>query len=119
MKNSSSCTLHSNDAYQLAAAHPQQRPQQQEARQQVLRAASSAEETKAASGTHRSSYYPHTASAKISPKKRFTHRLRNEFSCEIVTETGGTNDRYTKLAADPNSTIDVIELSQATDSEGH
>ena len=31
----------------------------------------------------------------------------------ILTETGGTNDRYTKLAADSESTIDVIELSQA------
>ena len=44
--------------------------------------------------------------------------FENEFSCEIVTETGGTNDRYTKLAADPNSTIDVIELSQAMTAKG-
>ena len=36
----------------------------------------------------------------------------------IVTETGGTNDRYTKLSADPNSTIDVIELSQAMTAKG-
>ncbi|MCD8225221.1 MAG: extracellular solute-binding protein [Clostridiales bacterium] len=40
------------------------------------------------------------------------------FNCEIVTETGGTNDRYTKLAADSESTIDVIELSQAMTAKG-
>ena len=37
---------------------------------------------------------------------------------EIVTETGGTNDRYTKLAADSQSSIDVIELSQAMTAKG-
>ena len=47
------------------------------------------------------------------------HRLENEFNpCEIVTETGGTNDRYTKLAQISNSTIDVIELSQAMTAKG-
>ncbi|MCI8948956.1 MAG: ABC transporter substrate-binding protein [Lachnospiraceae bacterium] len=44
--------------------------------------------------------------------------FEQEFNCEIVTETGGTNDRYTKLAADSQSTIDVIELSQAMTSKG-
>ena len=39
-------------------------------------AASSAEETKAASGDAQKLVLSHTASAKISPKKRFTHRLR-------------------------------------------
>lgn len=40
------------------------------------------------------------------------------YDCEIVTETGGANDRYTKLAADSESTIDVIELSQAMTAKG-
>ena len=44
--------------------------------------------------------------------------FEQEFNCEIVTETGGTNDRYTKLAADSQSAIDVIELSQAMTSKG-
>ena len=44
--------------------------------------------------------------------------FEQEFNCEIVTETGGTNDRYTKLAADTQSSIDVIELSQAMTSKG-
>lgn len=41
-----------------------------------------------------------------------------QFGCEIVTETGGTNDRYTKLAADSESAIDVIEMSQAMTAKG-
>ena len=41
--------------------------------------------------------------------------FEQEFNCEILTETGGTNDRYTKLAADSESSIDVIELSQGYD----
>ena len=44
--------------------------------------------------------------------------FEQEFGCEIVTETGGTNDRYTKLAADSESSIDVIELSQAMTAKG-
>ena len=44
--------------------------------------------------------------------------FEQEFNCEIVTETGGTNDRYTKLAADSQSSIDVIELSQAMTAKG-
>lgn len=44
--------------------------------------------------------------------------FEQQFNCEIVTETGGTNDRYTKLAADSESTIDVIELSQAMTAKG-
>ena len=44
--------------------------------------------------------------------------FEQEFNCEIVTETGGTNDRYTKLAADSESSIDVIELSQAMTAKG-
>ena len=44
--------------------------------------------------------------------------FEQQFGCEIVTETGGTNDRYTKLAADSESAIDVIELSQAMTAKG-
>ena len=44
--------------------------------------------------------------------------FEQQFGCEIVTETGGTNDRYTKLAADSESTIDVIELSQSMTAKG-
>ena len=44
--------------------------------------------------------------------------FEQEFGCKIVTETGGTNDRYTKLAADSESSSDVIELSQAMTAKG-
>ncbi len=44
--------------------------------------------------------------------------FEEQFNCQIVTETGGANDRYTKLAADSESTIDVIELSQAMTAKG-
>lgn len=44
--------------------------------------------------------------------------FEEQFGCTIITETGGTNDRYTKLAADSESTIDVIELSQAMTAKG-
>ncbi len=44
--------------------------------------------------------------------------FQEQFGCEIVTETGGTNDRYTKLAADSQSSIDVIEMSQAMTAKG-
>ena len=81
-------------------------------------AASSAEETKAASGdTQKLVLSTYGLSEDISEEEVYTP-FENEFSCEIVTETGGTNDRYTKLAADPNSTIDVIELSQAMTAKG-
>ena len=81
-------------------------------------AASSAEETKAASGdAQKLVLSTYGLSEDISEEEVYTP-FENEFSCEIVTETGGTNDRYTKLAADPNSTIDVIELSQAMTAKG-
>lgn len=44
--------------------------------------------------------------------------FEEQFNCQIVTETGGTNDRYTKLKADSETTIDVIELSQAMAAKG-
>ena len=81
-------------------------------------AASSAEETKTASGdAQKLVLSTYGLSEDISEEEVYTP-FENEFSCEIVTETGGTNDRYTKLAADPNSTIDVIELSQAMTAKG-
>ena len=44
--------------------------------------------------------------------------FEEEFGCKIVTETGSTNERYTKLSADSETTIDVIELSQAMTAKG-
>jgi putative spermidine/putrescine transport system substrate-binding protein len=41
------------------------------------------------------------------------------FNCEVVLETGSTSERYTKLLNDPNSTIDVIELSQSAAANGY
>ena len=34
--------------------------------------------------------------------------FEDQFGCKIVTETGSTNERYTKLSADSQSTIDVL-----------
>ena len=81
-------------------------------------AVASAEETKAASGdAQKLVLSTYGLSEDISEEEVYTP-FENEFNCEIVTETGGTNDRYTKLSADPNSTIDVIELSQAMTAKG-
>jgi putative spermidine/putrescine transport system substrate-binding protein len=44
--------------------------------------------------------------------------FEDQFGCKIVTETGSTNERYTKLSANAESTIDVIELSQAMTAKG-
>lgn len=44
--------------------------------------------------------------------------FEDEFNATIVPDLGGANDRYTKLAADSQSTIDVIELSQAMTAKG-
>lgn len=41
------------------------------------------------------------------------------YNCEIVLELGTTSERYMKLANDPNSTIDVIELSQSAAANGY
>lgn len=41
------------------------------------------------------------------------------YNCEVVLEIGTTSERYTKLANDPNSTIDVIELSQSAAANGY
>lgn len=44
--------------------------------------------------------------------------FEDQFGCKIVTETGSTNERFTKLSANAESTIDVIELSQAMTAKG-
>lgn len=41
------------------------------------------------------------------------------YNCEIVLELGTTSERYTKLASDPNSTVDIIELSQSAAANGY
>lgn len=40
------------------------------------------------------------------------------YNCEIVLEVGTTAERYTKFSTDPNSKIDVIDLSQSKAAEG-
>lgn len=37
---------------------------------------------------------------------------------ELITDVGGASDRYTKLAANPNSEIDVMEISQSFAAKG-
>ena len=44
--------------------------------------------------------------------------FEDQYNCKIVTETGSTNERYTKLSANAESSIDVIELSQAMTAKG-
>lgn len=44
--------------------------------------------------------------------------FEEQFGCKIVTETGSTNERYTKLSANSQSNIDVIELAQAMTAQG-
>ncbi len=44
--------------------------------------------------------------------------FEDQFGCKIITETGSTNERYTKLSANAESSIDVIELSQAMTAKG-
>jgi len=40
-------------------------------------------------------------------------------NCKVVLDLGTTPERYTKLAADPNTTVDVIELSQKAAADGY
>lgn len=37
--------------------------------------------------------------------------FEEKFDCELVLEVGGTNERYTKLANNPNAAVDIMELS--------
>jgi putative spermidine/putrescine transport system substrate-binding protein len=41
------------------------------------------------------------------------------YNCTIVLELGTTAERYTKLERNPNSTVDVIELSQKAAADGY
>ncbi len=41
------------------------------------------------------------------------------YDCKVVLETGTTAERYTKLSSNPNSTVDVIELSQKAAADGY
>ena len=45
--------------------------------------------------------------------------FEEKYNCELVLDTGGTNDRYTKLANNPNSEVDIIELSQSAAANGY
>lgn len=41
------------------------------------------------------------------------------YNCTIVLEQGTTAERYTKLESNPNSTVDIIELSQKAAADGY
>ena len=45
--------------------------------------------------------------------------FEEKYDVELVLDTGGTNERYTKLANNPNSEVDIIELSQAAAANGY
>ena len=40
-------------------------------------------------------------------------------NCKVILETDTTANRYTKLSTNPDSTVDVIELSQAAAANGY
>lgn len=44
--------------------------------------------------------------------------FEEKYNVDIVLETGTSSERYTKLQSNPNSTVDVIELSQANAASG-
>jgi len=44
--------------------------------------------------------------------------FEKEYNCTIVLDGGNASERYTKLLNDPNSTVDVIELSQKDTANG-
>ncbi|WP_294578684.1 ABC transporter substrate-binding protein [uncultured Thomasclavelia sp.] len=45
--------------------------------------------------------------------------FEEENDCTIVTDEGGTSDRYTKFSNNPDASIDIIELSQAEAQKGY
>ena len=45
--------------------------------------------------------------------------FEKQYNCKVILETGTTPERYTKLASNPNSTVDVIELSQKAAADGY
>jgi len=44
--------------------------------------------------------------------------FEDAFGCTIITETGTGSERYTKFASNPDSSIDLIELSQSYTADG-
>ncbi|MCM3569942.1 ABC transporter substrate-binding protein [Neobacillus mesonae] len=44
--------------------------------------------------------------------------FEKKYNVDIVLESGTSSERYTKLKSNPNSTVDVIELSQSNAAEG-
>ena len=44
--------------------------------------------------------------------------FEEKYNVDIVLETGTSSERFTKLKSNPNSTVDVIELSQSNAAEG-
>lgn len=83
---------------------------------EATQAQTKAEETKtAATGTLVLSTFG--LSEDISAEEVYTP-FEQQFNCKLVTETGTASERYTKLASDTQSTVDVIELSQALTAKG-
>ncbi len=44
--------------------------------------------------------------------------FEKKYNVDIVLETGTSSERFTKLKSNPNSTVDVIELSQSNAADG-
>ncbi|WNS75456.1 ABC transporter substrate-binding protein [Bacillus sp. DTU_2020_1000418_1_SI_GHA_SEK_038] len=44
--------------------------------------------------------------------------FEEKYNVDIVLETGTSSERFTKLKSNPNSTVDVIELSQSNAADG-
>ncbi|WP_042147261.1 ABC transporter substrate-binding protein [Paucisalibacillus sp. EB02] len=45
--------------------------------------------------------------------------FEEEHNVDIIVETGGGSERFTKFKNNPNSSVDIIELSQSSASEGN
>ena len=45
--------------------------------------------------------------------------FEEKFNCDVILETDTTAARYTKLSTNPDSNIDVIELSQSAAANGY
>lgn len=44
--------------------------------------------------------------------------FEKEYNVKVILDTGNAQERYTKLKSDPNSKVDVIELSQKNTADG-
>ena len=44
--------------------------------------------------------------------------FEKEYNVKVILDTGNAQERYTKLASDPNSKVDVIELAQKNTADG-